>query len=243
MLRRRRVSSRLSRTSEKQNKRQALFFTIGIIAIILVLIQFGPILVNIFGNVVYTLRGGDEREKPITGNQLIQPPSLVGVPTATQSAFITFGGLAPDSNGRVEIYLNDELEEEIDIEDSLDFSVRKIQLEKGSNSIKARFVKGDKASSFSEEYFISYITEKPKLEVDTPTEGANFTKADKNITVSGTTDPDNTVTVNSFRAIVDSAGKFTYQLSLNDGENNLKIEAQNSAGSKTEKSIKVTYTP
>lgn len=241
MLRKRRTS-RLTRTSEKQNKRQALFFSIGIITIILVLIQFGPILVNVFGNVVYTLRGGDESEKQEVGTQLLQPPSLVGIPNATQSAFISFSGLAPDKDGRVEIYLNDELEEEIDLT-TAEFSVRKIAIDKGLNQLKVRYIKGNKTSPFSEIYEVSYIADKPELEVSNPSDGATFTKADKNITVTGTTNAENTVTVNSFRAIVDSSGKFTYQLNLNDGDNQLIIEAQNSAGSKTQKNIKVTYTP
>lgn len=241
MLRKHRTS-RLTRTSEKQNKRQALFFSIGIITIILVLIQFGPILVNVFGNVVYTLRGGDESEKQEVGTQLLQPPSLVGIPNATQSAFISFSGLAPDKDGRVEIYLNDELEEEIDLT-TAEFSVRKIAIDKGLNQLKVRYIKGNKTSPFSEIYEVSYIADKPELEVSNPSDGATFTKADKNITVTGTTNAENTVTVNSFRAIVDSSGKFTYQLNLNDGDNQLIIEAQNSAGSKTQKNIKVTYTP
>lgn len=74
-------------------------------------------------------------------------------------------------------------------------------------------------------------------------EGGTYTKADKNLTVTGTTDPDNSVTVNSFRAIVDTTGKFTYQLQLNDGENQITIEAQNPAGTTTQKQLKVTYQP
>lgn len=238
----RKSRSRLTRTSEKQNKRQALFFSIGIITIILVLIQFGPILVNVFGNVVYTLRGGDESEKQEVGTQLLQPPSLIGIPSATQSAFISFSGVAPDKEGRVEIYLNDELEEEIDLK-TAEFSVRKIAIDKGLNQLKVRYINGNKTSPFSENYEVSYISDKPELEVTNPSDGATFTKADKSITVAGTTNADNIVTVNSFRAIVDSSGKFTYQLNLNDGENMLVVEAQNSAGSKTQKNLKVTYTP
>lgn len=238
-----RRSSRLSRTSDKQNKKQALFFTVGIITIILVLLQFGPILINVFGNVVYTLRGGDDSQTQVIGNKLLQPPSLDGIPTATQSAFISFSGTAPENKGTVEIYLNDELEEEIDLDDKSEFSIRKILIKKGTNTIKARFVKEGRTSSFSEDYVVSYISDRPKLEDISPNDGATFTKADRNITVMGTTDPDNIVTINSFRAIVDSSGKFTYQLSLNDGENMLTIEAENTAGTTTQKSLKVIYTP
>ncbi len=243
MIRRRIRTSRLSRTSEKQNKRQALLFTIGIVVLLVILIQFGPILINIFGNVVYTLRGGDKSDTQVVGQELLQPPTLIGVAEATQSATISFSGVAPDKGGTVELYVNDELEDEIVIHSKTDFQINSLPLKKGTNTVKARFVKGDKTSSFTQDYVVSYLNDKPKLEVSFPNDGGTYTKADKNITVTGTTDPDNTVSVNSFRAIVDTSGKFSYQLQLNDGENQVTIEAQNPAGAKTQKQLKVTYQP
>lgn len=232
------------RINETQNKRQALFFSIGIVVLLVVLIQFGPILVNVFGNIVYSLRGGDKSDNAqLVGKELLQPPILFGVPEATQSANISFSGQAADKNGTVELYVNDELEDEIEINNTTQFSVKKLYLKKGTNTLKARFLKGDKTSSFTEEYVVNFIANKPKLELSNPQDGQQFTKADKSITVTGTTDSDNSVTINSFRAIVDSDGNFSYLLQLNDGDNTLKITAQNPAGSTTEKEIKVKYNP
>jgi hypothetical protein len=243
-MRRKVASSRLTRTNEKQNKKQALIFTIGIVILIGILIQFGPLLVNIFGNAVYTLRGGDKNDNSqLVGQQLIQPPSLLGVPEATQSSHISFSGVAPSTKGTVELYVNGDLEKEIAIHDKTDFNVESISLNKGQNTLKARFVKGDKTSEFTTEYQIEYLSGLPKLEVDFPVDNATFTRADKSITVTGTTDPDNTVLVNSFRAIVDSEGKFSYLLQLNDGDNQIVIQAQNPAGTSTQKQLKVTYNP
>ncbi len=238
----RRRPSRLARTSDKQNKRQAVIFAIATVVVIGLLIQFGPLLINVFGNVVYTLRGGDAETSQPTGKELLQPPILSGVSSATHSAKLSFSGIAPDSKGLIEIYVNDSLEEEIDLEDSSDFSAE-VFLEKGKNTIKARYSVDGKTSSFTEEHIVTYTTEKPKLEVSFPADNANFTRADKNINVTGATDPENSVTVNSFRAIVDSDGSFSYLLQLNDGENNLIIEATNQAGVTTQKTLKVTYQP
>lgn len=239
-MRRNQRYSRLTRTSEKQNKRQAVIFAAGIIFLLLILIQFGPILINVFGNIVYNLRGGDAAEKQITGSALLQPPILNGVPSATQSAQISFSGIAPDKKGTVEIYLNDELEDEIDLDNKTQFSVN-INVKKGDNIVKARYSINGKTSPFTDDFPVKYITEKPKLDVSFPTDGANFTKADKSINVTGDTDPENTVTVNGFRAIVDSNGHFSYLLQLNDGDNQIQIEAQNQAGIANDKSLKVTY--
>lgn len=242
MVRRRIRSSRLARTSEKQNKKQAILFTLGIIILIGILIQFGPTLINVFGNTVYMLRGGDKSDtKQLVGKEILQPPTLLGIPEATQSSHITFSGSAPDSNGSVEIYVNDDLATEVKINDKTDFSVPTLSISKGTNTIKARFVKGNTTSPFSSDTQVNYFANKPSLDVSFPIDGASFTKADKSITVTGETDPDNTVLVNSFRAIVDSNGKFTYLLTLNDGDNQITIEAQNPAGTVTQKQIKVTY--
>lgn len=240
---RRQRSSRLIRTSEKQNKRQALIFGIATVALLFVLIQFGPLLINVFGNIVYTLRGGDAPDKQLVGKELLQPPSFLGIPEATQSAYISFNGIAPDKEGTIEIYVNDELSDEIELDDSTEFEVSKLRLSKGGNVIKGRFVKNEKTSPYTSEFSVNYISDKPKLEVSNPVDNATFTKADKSIQVSGNTDPDNTVTVNSFRAIVDSEGKFSYLLQLNDGENNITIEAKNPAGATSQTSLKVTYQP
>ena len=236
-------NSRLSRTSEKQNKRQAWVFGIATIALIVILIQFGPLLINLFGNAVYMLRGGDASDAPVTGKELLQPPSLSGIPEATQSAKISFSGTAPDTKGTVEIYVNDELEDEVELNKKADFQVDNISIKKGSNSVKARFVLEDKTSQFTPDFTVNYITDKPKLEITNPVDNATFTKADKSIQVKGTTDPDNTVTVNSFRAIVESDGQFSYQLQLNDGENQINIDATNPAGISTQKTLKTTYQP
>ena len=164
------------------------------------------------------------------------------IPEATQSSRINFRGISVAKSGTVEIYLNGELEDEIDLEEE-SFEVKNIFLKKGKNTIKARLQQDGKTSPFSDEYEVSYISEKPKLEVATPSDGQNFTKADKSINVTGMTDPDNVVTVNSFRAIVDPNGKFSYLLQLNDGDNQVVIEVRNQAGITDSKQLKVTYNP
>lgn len=242
MYQRRVRTSRLARTNERQNKKQALIFTIGIIILIGILIQFGPLLINVFGNAVYSIRGGDKADNnQVAGQELIQPPILSGIPDATQSAKISFSGSAPDKNGTIEIYVNDELAKEIAIKDKLDFNVQSLSVSKGQNTIKARFSKEGKTSSFTPDFQTNYLLDKPKLDVSFPSDNVSFTKADKTITVTGQTDTDNTITVNSFRAIVENDGKFSYQLTLNEGDNQINIEAQNPAGATTQKQLKVTY--
>lgn len=239
---RRQRSSRLTRNTERQSKRQALFFALGTIIVIILLIQFGPLIINTFGNIVYTLRGADSPDNnQIVGSELLQAPILQGVPEATQSALVSFSGIAPSDEGLIEIYLNDKLEEEVTL-DSTRFDVE-LDIRRGENTLKARYSFNDKTSAYTEEYVINYTTAKPELEIAFPSDNATFTRADKSITVSGKTDPENTVTINSFRAIVDSDGTFNYLLQLNDGENQISVIATNPAGVTTQSNLKVTYQP
>ncbi len=242
MQRRKIQPSRLSRTSVRQNNKQALYFGVGFIVLLFALIQFGPFFINFFGNIIYSIRG-TSNETPIVGKEILQPPTLFDIPNATQSAYVNFSGNASVDEGTIEVYVNDELEDEIELDGSSDFTAKRIGLTAGSNSIKARIVTKDKTSAFSEEYSVSYIKEKPVLEISNPSNGASFTRADRKITVSGKTDPDNTVTVNSFRAIVDNSGNFSYLLELKDGDNSILVVAQNPAGITNQGELKVTYQP
>lgn len=236
-------STRLTRTSEKQNKRQTIIFTIGTILVLFALFQFGPIFINTFGTFVDNFRGTSSESNQETETILINPPVLKNVPQATKETFISFSGTAPQKDGTVEIYRNDELIDEIKIGNDMNFDVEDISLKSGQNIIKARFVSGKNSSPFSDGYNVRFIKDEPKLEISNPTDNATFTKADKNIFVRGKTDPENTITINGFRAIVEPDGEFSYQYMLNDGENTLDIEAKNVAGVSVKKTIKVTYSP
>lgn len=239
---RRRTSSRLNRTAEKQNKKQAIIFVVGTVILLFSLIQFGPFLINAFGNLIFSLRGA-ENNSQLTGSALLQPPTLFNIPNATHSASISFTGEAQETNGTVEIYVNNDLSEEIEINDKQEFRVEDLTLSSSSNSIKARFIKDKKTSAFSKEYTVTLLKEKPKLDEVSPSNNSTFTKADRKINVSGKTDPENAVEVNGFRAIVDSDGSFSYLLELKDGENNINVTAKNPAGVTNTQEIKVIFNP
>lgn len=240
---RRRVSSRLNRTSEKQNKRQAFLFTAGFVLLIVALFQFGPFFINVFGNLVFSIRGDGNQDTQLVGQEVLSPPVFIDVQDATQSAYMNISGTVNQSKAMVEVYLNDELYKEIKIEDDNAFEIKNMILKPGQNTVKARTTKDEKTSAFTKEYSITYIKDKPKLEVSVPSNNQTFTKADKTITVTGNTDADNSVSVNGFKAIVENGGKFTYALSLNDGDNAVVIEAVNPAGTVERRELKVTYTP
>lgn len=242
-MRRRTTQSRLNRTSVKQNNRQSLYFIIAFVILIILLIQFGPFFINAFGNIVYSIRGNKDNNTQLVGKEVLQAPNLFNIPEATQSAYINFNGTTTLDKGTVEIYVNGDLEKEIDLNGSSDFEAKLIRLTAGGNVIKARLVSDSQTSPFTEDFNISYLKEKPKLEISSPSNNSTFTRADRKISIAGKTDSENTVTVNSFRAIVDSNGSFSYLLELKDGDNNISIIAVNPAGITNQVDLKVTYQP
>ena len=104
-------------------------------------------------------------------------------------------------------------------------------------------IRNNKESDFSQDYKISYLKDEPKLEISFPNDGASFSKADQEINIRGTTDPENAVKINDFIAIVDTEGNFSYILKLKEGENKIKIVAANLAGKTSEKELTVSYSP
>lgn len=173
----------------------------------------------------------------------IAPPLLNPMPSATNSASVNISGFSL-SDRTVKLYVNGELIDETDVDDKKSFLFQDIALEEGENEIKAKSVsKEDKESEYSDPIKISYISKAPTLDVEAPADGQTFQKDQDKLQVTGRTDPGIKITVNDFWAMVNDEGRFSYTVRLQDGENRIKIIATDNAGNKTEKELKVTYSP
>lgn len=177
----------------------------------------------------------------------IAPPVLNIPYEATNTAEINITGYS-QANSKVEIYIDDELASSVDTESDGSFNAESITLVLGTNNIHGITIvddgkSGAKKSLPSKNIRLTYNNEKPKLEISEPSDGAEVKGGDKKIRVSGKTDPENSVSINGITAILNSEGNFSKDVSLNDGENNITIEALNEVGNKTTEQRRVTYTP
>lgn len=159
------------------------------------------------------------------------------IPSATNSANLNFSGSSLNFD-KLEIYLNDEKQDEISISDSFTGEIK--GLEKGTNTV--HFIA--KSSSSKEikktpSYDILYKSDKPKLEVQEPNDNTKTNKED--IKISGLTDKETTIRVNGQPLIVDVGGKFTTMFRLKDGENKIEITAEDIVGNQEKKSLTITY--
>ncbi len=237
------ADSRLSRRSIKQSRKQLYGSLIGIVIVIFVGLNFGPYLIGILGNTIDTIIGKSKQTTTIISNADLQPPILDPIPTATSSDVIDLTGRAFYTDGDVELFLNNSEYKTVRLKNSQDFEIKAVKLSDGENILNVRMVRNGKKSEFSQDYKISFVKDAPKIDVTSPIDGASFSKADQEVAVVGTTDAENTVKVNGFIAIVDSQGNFSYIVKLNEGENKIKVEAENLAGKKNEKEITVSYSP
>lgn len=232
--------SRLSRKLEKQTIKNLIVSILGILIVIIVLFKFGiPLLIN-FSLFV----SGTKTQETSTRNTstFIPPPILNSEYYATNSAQVKIEG-SGSPNQVIDLYINGDLVDKTETKDDGSFSFETL-LVPGENIIRAKAITSDgKESSLSESLTIIFKSDPPSLEIKSPADGQFFSKDQNTVEIKGSTDPHVRVTVNNFWAVIDENNNFSYTLALKDGENEIKIVAQDQAGNKTEKNIKATYNP
>jgi bacillopeptidase F len=175
-----------------------------------------------------------------TDSDPVFPPILDPVAEATNSSPISVGGYSGSGNA-VELYLNDVLDDKTNVDEKGQFLFSNVDLKIGSNSIYVKSQRQDKQSDKSQIYSIVYKKTLPKLEIEKPDNNQIINSEKKETSVSGITDPGNTVTINDHFVIVNTDGKFSYNIILNEGNNILIIVASDKAGNKTTTERKITY--
>ncbi|MGH7245771.1 MAG: Ig-like domain-containing protein [Candidatus Levyibacteriota bacterium] len=236
--------SRLSRTADKKTKQKLILSLIGIVFVLFFLVKWGvPLLVN-FSLFLGNIKGGSQTNATNSANSniVLLPPTLNPAVNATNSATITISGSSVPSVA-VQLYVNNDLVDVTDTKNDGSFTFNNVSLPSQQNTIKVKAKKDTKESDFSDQISVTYINKAPNLSVDSPQDGQSFSKDPNSVNVKGKTDPNVRVTVNDFWAIVDDSGNYSYTLTLQNGDNQIKVVATDAAGNKTEKDLKVTYSP
>ena len=230
--------SRLNKHLERQSKRTLILSVVGIVLIGLALLKFGIPLIADLGFLSSQIVPKNETKKTDKEDVYLSPPSLDPLPSATNVEGIEVSGNSTTGENVV-IYLNGSKFGESRIQDG-SFSLN-VKLSEGANIIKAKAISEEKESEFSDSISIDFRKNPPDLSIESPSDGE--TTKESSFNVRGKTDVGSRVTVNDFWAIVNSKGDFSYKLALREGENEVKVVATDEAGNKTEKSIKLNYSP
>lgn len=182
-------------------------------------------------------------EKSAVEDITLAPPVLNIPFEATNTASIEISGYAL-ANAEVEIYVDDNLQETVKTEPDGSFKAV-ADLTVGTNNIHGKTIdlQNNRKSLDSKDIKIIYNNEKPTLEVLEPEDNKQIKGGDKKTKVSGSTETQNNVTINGTTAIVQNDGKFSLEIPINEGDNQITIQATNQFGSTAQIQRKVNYSP
>lgn len=234
-------NSRLRKKVENHYRNVFILTLIGLIILVAALLLYGPsLLINFsvqLGNLGKNTSSSDINKD---SHSFIPAPILDSQTSATNSANIKITGQSSlNEKDDIKLYVNNELADVTHPKKNGSFSFDSVELKEGANLIKAvAFVKNDKSDD-SNILTISYIKDAPELTINEPQDGQSFSGDNKTITVKGKTNPTARVTVNDHIAVIKNDGSYFYTMTLQNGDNKIKVISSDEAGNKTEKEITV----
>ncbi|OGK16035.1 hypothetical protein A2690_01285 [Candidatus Roizmanbacteria bacterium RIFCSPHIGHO2_01_FULL_39_12b] len=223
----------------RQNNNKTLSYLVLLIVIIIFLSTVGVrLLINTSVFINNLVTGGKITDTRHT-DKLRANPEIIDVPDATHSAQIAVTiGNVKDAN--VKVIVNDIIQSEIFYDnDSVEVN---IDLNEGVNTLSVE-VEGSETKEVkrSPVYRVTYIENKPELEVSSPVDGSITDKQE--IAITGKVKEDISVRVNGQPVVVSGDGSFLTSVRLVNGENKITVEATNLAGTTETQTITVRYEP
>jgi hypothetical protein len=233
--------SRLSSRERKRYARQTILFSLLTIILILVIIFWGvPALVKV------ALFLGDLRSstQPIQNEDILppSPPILQPLTDATSSASVRVEGFA-EEGATVQLFVNEKKSAETITENNGEFVINSLPLSAGENQVYA--VSIDPAGNKSQDSHIMKITYDafpPTLEINSPKDRSSFYgNKERTVTITGKTEANAKIKINNNLVITSQLGEFSYQFTLDPGENEITVIAQDKAQNERAEKLKLTY--
>lgn len=235
--------TRSARLTAKRSKQK--FFITFLISGLLIYATIFWILPFFVGGVglIKNITGQTTQKAEAVADNANAAPPVLNIPfEATNSSSIDIPGYATPGS-KVKLFLDDEEKEIVEVSDEGNFTFKNISLNLGTNNIYAKTVDDKSKESLpSKTIRVIFDNEKPKLEISEPEDGKSI-QGERKLKVAGKTEPQAKIYLNNSQVIVDSEGKFTTTISLNDGENIVTIKSQDSASNSTELSRRVNFQP
>ncbi len=230
----------------KQKQKAYQRITVIVVAILVILLallkNYNYIIELIVGNESSESTSEAQKKSPSsdTQNSLVWKPSLDTLPEYTKQPKINITGTA-NYGKQVDLIFNGDkiATDEIDTERKFEFT--DLNLKSGENTIAIYTVNDAGEKSDSAEKKIILDMKPPELAVESPTDKASFGSKDQKIMVSGQSESGAKTYVNDHIVILNGEGKFSYQVTLKEGENTITVRAIDQAENETKVEIKVTF--
>lgn len=235
--------NRSSRYLVRKTRSRLIFTIIVVIFLIYATLEWVlPNFVSAIGLVTQVFKPKKPTATAVSDQVILAPPVITIPFEATNSSAIDIKGYAI-AQTKVKIFVDEIEKSSVNVTEDGTFLAKDIQLNLGTNNIYGKTIDQETKESLPSKLVkLIYDNEKPKLDVSEPTDGKEVT-GDKKVTVSGQTEVSAQVTINGIRIITDSDGKFSTQISLNDGENVITIEAADKASNSIKIERRVIFKP
>lgn len=224
---------------QKKNIRKTFVFGVLTVGLLALLFVFGiPAMARIASFV------GDfgKSDKPIdiADNIPPAPPRFLGLPEATNKTNIEITGTA-EPGAKVTLTVNSD-EVEVIADNSGKF-IANVDLLNGDNTVKA--IAKDNAGNVSqpsEKVGIVYDNTEPKLEIESPEDGSEFTgSSQRQVTIKGKTEAEVLLNINDRSVSVNSDGTFSFTTTLSEGENKFDVKVKDKAENETESTLTLRF--
>lgn len=231
--------SRLASVEEKKNVKSAYKYVVWSIIALVFLVFLGiPTLVRFAGFI------GDvaKSDKPVEVNDMTPPapPQFDDIPEYTNKEILEISGQSENA-AVIKIRANNNESEVVANSDGR-FSFT-FNLDKGENTIDATATDlAGNQSTQTETFRITYDNEEPKLEVESPADGATyFGSGQRQLSIKGSVDETVDVRINDRFVSLKDDNTFSFATTLSEGENKFDIVAMDPAGNNSSTSLTVTF--
>ncbi len=225
----------------RKKKNLGKFFILFIIFVLFVFltIYFSIKLILSATSAIVSLKKEDNKTITRQEKPLILPAlEIENFPTATNSAYFEIKGKVKNID-TLSFFINKVKVKEIYPEDS-EFSVTIGPLEDGENEVLVKGENDEVNKTESKELKVIFNSKAPKIILGPIPENVNQEEIEITGRIENNVD---TVKVNNLPVTLSAEKSFKATVRLKEGENTIRITAEDDAGNVTAKEVKITYSP
>ena len=235
--------SRLEKYIQKKKRKRIFILIFTVIIIFYLFFNYGiSLLINsvlFFRNFQQTKNNSTTNKNHPNKNDLYLL-DIEDISLATNSSRIVIKG-STFNLARLIFYLNKKkvAEKNLITDESFTQIIDNL-IEETNNEILIKALNNEnKIVKESKKYLVYYKKNKPKLEIIEPEEGKKVNQS--SVIIKGKTDKETIIKINDYPIVVNALGEFEHEVTLNEGENKIKIQAQDLAGNYEEKTLTIIF--
>lgn len=235
--------SRLEKYLQRKKRKRIFILIVAVIIISYFFLNYGiSFLINsvLFFRSLQQTKNYSVINKNYANKNDLYLLDIEDIPIATNSSKIIIKG-STFNLARLIFYLNDKkvAEKNLITNESFTQTIDNL-IEETNNEILIKGLnKENKIVKESKKYLVYYKKNKPKLEIVEPEEGKKINQS--SVIIKGKTDKETIVRINTYPVVVDALGEFEHEVFLTEGENKIKIQAEDLAGNREEKMLTIIY--